>query len=124
MTTAGLRDLPSDVRHQIAGAIRHRGQGLTADLTAVLTAEPGLDWAGWHTCSHVLVDLFAAATDDGQIDDRRGGIQDLSRLSPPLTTRQIVHAVHFAELILVDELALHEQLGVTSEPWPIVAHAV
>jgi diguanylate cyclase (GGDEF)-like protein len=124
MTTAGLRDLPRDVRHQIAEAIRQRGQGLTADLTAVLTGEPGLDWAGWHTCSHVLIDLFAAATDDGEIEDRRGGIQDLSRLSPPLTTRQIVRAVHFAELILLDELALHEQLGVTSEPWPVVAHAV
>jgi diguanylate cyclase (GGDEF)-like protein/excisionase family DNA binding protein len=120
----GLRELPRDVREQIAAAIRQRGQGLTDDITAALAVEPGLDWAGWHGCSQVLVDLLAAAVEDGQVDDRRAGIHDLARLSPPLTLRQMVHAVHRAERVVLDELALHEQLGATSEPWPIVAQSL
>jgi diguanylate cyclase (GGDEF)-like protein len=119
-----LREVPRDVREQIASAIRRRSQGLIEDLAAGLSAEPGLDLAGWHGCSETLIDLLALAIEEGRVDDGRGGIQELSRLAPPLLLRQIIYAVHRAERIVVDELALHAQLGATSEPWPIVAHSI
>lgn len=122
--TPRLREPPRDIREQIARAIRQRGQGLTEDLAGSLAHEPGLDHAGWLSCSQVLVDLLAQAIEDGRIDDRRGGIQDLSCLSPPLLLRQVVHAIHLSERVVLDELALHERLGATSEPWPVVAHSI
>jgi diguanylate cyclase (GGDEF)-like protein/excisionase family DNA binding protein len=122
--TGRLREVPRDVREQIASAIRHHSHGLIEDVAAALSAEPGLDHEGWHGCSETLVDLFALAIEEGRVDDGRGGIQELSRLAPPLLLRQIIYAVHRAERIVVDELALDADLGATSEPWPIVAHAI
>ncbi|MEP6918621.1 MAG: diguanylate cyclase [Acidobacteriota bacterium] len=120
----GLREVPGHLRSQIGAAIRDRGQGLIDDLTGILVEEPALEPADWRACSQVLVHLLADAVDAGHIDDRRSGIHDLSRLSPPLTLRQIVGAVHRAERVVLEELALHDHLGATSEPWAAVGHAV
>jgi diguanylate cyclase (GGDEF)-like protein len=122
--TGRLREVPRDVREQIASAIRQRAQGLTEDLAGSLSTEPGLDAAGWHGCSQTLIDLFALAVEEGRVDNARGGIQELSRLAPPLLLRQIIHAIHDAERVVLDELALDRQLGATSEPWPVVAHSI
>lgn len=121
--TGYLRDLPRDVRQQTAAAIRERS-GLGEDLAAVLANEPGLDEDDWRRCAYILLGLLASAIEDGELDERRGSIHDLSRFTPPLTIRQLAHAAQRAERIVLEELALHAQLGATSEPWPIVAHSV
>jgi diguanylate cyclase (GGDEF)-like protein/excisionase family DNA binding protein len=118
-----LRDLP-DVRGPIASAIRQRRDGLAHGIAAALTGEPGLDSAGWRRYSQVLVELMALAVEEGHVEHRRGGLPDLSRWSPPLSLRQIVHSVHSAERVVLDDLALDERLGGASEPWPVVAHSV
>jgi diguanylate cyclase (GGDEF)-like protein len=59
----------------------------------------------------------------GQLDTRRGAIE-LAQFAPPLTIRQLVDAVHRVERIALDELALHDRLGATSEPWPVVAYSL
>jgi diguanylate cyclase (GGDEF)-like protein len=41
-----------------------------------------------------------------------------------LTTRELFDAVHHAERIILDEVALDQQLGATSEPWALVAHQI
>lgn len=120
----GLTDVPRDMRAQIAEAIRQRAQGLVEDVTGILANGAGLDPAGWHTFSQVMVDLMALAVEEGHLDERRGSIHDLARLTPPLTIRQVIDAVHRGERAVLDELALHEQLGATSEPWPVVAHSI
>jgi diguanylate cyclase (GGDEF)-like protein/excisionase family DNA binding protein len=112
------------MRGQIASAIRQRGQALTEDLTRALAGGEGLDQAGWRTCSHMIVDLLTRAIEEGAIDERSGGIHHLSGLCPPLTLRQVLQAVHRGEAVALDELALHEELGATSEPWPIVSYCV
>jgi diguanylate cyclase (GGDEF)-like protein/excisionase family DNA binding protein len=122
--TERLEDLPRDVREQIAAAIRERQDDLVEDASIALGDEPGLSRAGWRECAGVLVGLLAAAIDEGQLDSRRGGVNDLARYSPPLTMRQLAHAVHSVERITLDELALHDQLGATSEPWPVVAYSL
>ncbi len=120
----GLTDVPRDMRAQIAAAIRERGQGLTEDIAAILVNGTGLDTSGWHTFGQVMVNLLALAIEDGHLDQRRGSIHDLARLTPPLSLRQVIDAAHRGERAVLDELALHEQLGATSEPWPIVAHSI
>jgi diguanylate cyclase (GGDEF)-like protein/excisionase family DNA binding protein len=121
---AELTDVPRDMRGQIAAAIRQRGGVLAEQIAGLLSAGPGLDPAGWRTFAQVAVDLMAVAVEDGDLDERRGAIHGLTHLTPPLTLRQLIEGVHRSERIVLDDLALHDRLGVTSESWPIVAHAV
>lgn len=118
-----LRDLPHDVRQQIAAAIRARGQGLTEGIGAALANEPGLDPEGWHTCGQILLDLVAAAIEDGELTARHSEMHGL-HVTPALTARQVVGAGECVERAVLDELSLDPRLGTTSEPWPIVARAV
>lgn len=121
---AGLTDVPRDMRGQIAGAVRERARHLTEDITGLLADGTGLDRSEWHAFSQATVDVLALAIEDGRIDERRGGIYDLAHLTPQLSLRQIIDAIHRAERAILDELALHEQLGATSQPWPLVALSV
>jgi len=122
--TGRMREAPREVRAQIASAIRQRAQGLTEDLAGSLSTEPGLDQAGWQACSRTLVDVLALAVEEGRVDKGRGAIQELSRLTPPLLLRQIIHAMDRAERVVLDELALDPRLGATSEPWSMVTASV
>jgi diguanylate cyclase (GGDEF)-like protein/excisionase family DNA binding protein len=122
--TGRLREVPRDVRERIANGIRQRAEGLTEDLAGSLSTEPGLDLAGWHGCSQTLIYLLVLAVEEGRVDNGRGGIQELSSLAPPLSLRQIIHAIHGAERVVLDELALDGEFGATSEPWPVVAHSI
>lgn len=122
--TERLEDLSRDVREEIAAAIRERQPALTEDAADALGQGGGLTTSGWREFSERLVALLAQAVDDGYLDHRQGGVHDLGRFVPPLTPRQLIYAVHRAERIVLDELALHEQLGATSEPWPLVAHSL
>jgi diguanylate cyclase (GGDEF)-like protein len=125
MTLAvGLTDVPREMRAQIAAAVRERRQGLADDIAALLGDGAGLDRSQWHGFSEVMVDVLALAIEEGRIDERRGGIYDLAHLTPPLSLRQVIDAIHRGERTVLDELALHEQLGATSRPWPTVALAV
>ena len=71
-----------------------------------------------------MVDLLALAIEERHIDERRGPLYDLGHISPPLSLRQTIDAVHKGERAVLDELALHKQFGPTSDAWPMVAHAV
>jgi diguanylate cyclase (GGDEF)-like protein/excisionase family DNA binding protein len=119
-----LEDLPRDLREEIANAIRERHAALAGDATAALVSGPGVKAEAWHAISDVLVGLLAAAVAEGQLDEQRGTIHELAQFAPALTIRQLVDAVHRVERITLDELALHDRLGATSEPWPVVAHAL
>jgi diguanylate cyclase (GGDEF)-like protein/excisionase family DNA binding protein len=120
----GLREVSGHLRGQIGAAIRQRGHGLADDLAEVLVADPVLSRAEWREWSQVLVNLLAAAVEEGPGEDRRAWMHDISPLSLPVTLRQIVGAVHRAERVVLEELALHDQLGATSEPWAAVGHAI
>ncbi len=119
-----LEDLSRDIREEIAEAIRDRQPGLVEDAAAVLGQVPSLTSVGWHECSESIVSLMAVAVAEGHLDHRHGGVYDLTRFVPPLTLRQLIQVIHRVERIVLDELALHDQLGATSEPWPVVAYSM
>jgi diguanylate cyclase (GGDEF)-like protein/excisionase family DNA binding protein len=121
--TPRLKESSREIREQVASAIRDRSHALADDLAGSLAHEPGLDHAEWQSCSRVLIELLAQAIQHGRIDDRGDGIQDLTCLSPPLLLRQVIHAIDMSERVVLDELALDDRLGATSEPWPVVAHS-
>jgi diguanylate cyclase (GGDEF)-like protein/excisionase family DNA binding protein len=112
------------VREQAATALRERETGLTDELAKALEGEPGLSAGDWRACAGVLMGLLAEAVEEGEVDERTGAIVSLARYAPPLTVRQVIDAAQWAERLALDELALHDRLGATSEPWPVVASAV
>lgn len=121
--TGELRQLPHDIRQQAAAAIRAKGQVLTDDLAGAIANEPGMDADSWRTSGQILLDLLALAVEEGELDARHPAILN-ARFTPALTVRQVVRLGQRLERLTLDELALDSRMGITSERWPIVAHAI
>ena len=117
--------LAGDVRSRTSALIRERQEALTADVAgAISQVGDVLDAQEWRGCAELLLRLFAASVDAGSLDMQSAAMRDLARYSPPLTTRQLLDAVHHAERVILDEVALDDRLGATSEPWALVAHVI
>jgi len=115
----------SDVRNRTTALIRERQDALASDVTgAIAVAGATLDASHWHALAELLIRLFAASTDAGALDAQSAVMRDLARYTPPLTTRQLVEVVHHTERAILDEIALDDRLGATSEPWAAVAHVI
>ena len=116
---------PGDVRSRTSALIRGRQAALSSDVAgAIASIGTTLDAEHWHGLAELLLRLFAASVDAGSLDAQSAAMPDLARYSPPLTTSQLVDAVHNAERAVLDEVALDERLGATSEPWALVAHVI
>jgi diguanylate cyclase (GGDEF)-like protein/excisionase family DNA binding protein len=122
--TGNLKELPLDIREQSAAAIRDREADLIDDLADSLSRHQALDPTAARECATGLVDLLARTLAEGELDSREATIDRLCRFSPPLGIRQLIAAADRAERLTADELALHEQLGATSDAWPAVSHAL
>lgn len=114
-----------DIRSRTGALVREREAALGADIAAIVPDDArAMDAGKWRECGQLLVRLFATAVEAGTIEAQGAAMRDLARYCPPLTTRDLADALHHAERVILDELALDERLGATSEPWPIVAHVV
>jgi diguanylate cyclase (GGDEF)-like protein/excisionase family DNA binding protein len=123
MEESGLH--AGDVRSRTSALIRERQEALAADVVPqIADLGTALDPKELHACAELLLRLFAASVDAGTLDTESAAMRDLARYSPPLTTRQLLDAVHNAERVILDEIALDDRLGATSEPWAVVAHTI
>jgi diguanylate cyclase (GGDEF)-like protein/excisionase family DNA binding protein len=114
-----------DVRSRTSALIRERQDALAADVVSQITAlATALQADELHGCAELLLRLFAASVDAGTLDTDSAAMRDLARYCPPLTTRQLLDAIHHAERVILDEIALDDRLGATSEPWALVAHSI
>ena len=114
-----------DVRSRTSALIRERQAALSSDVAgAVGSIGSVFDDEHWHGLAELLLRLFAASVDAGSLDTQSAAMRDLARYCPPLTTPQLVDAVHNAERAILDEVALDDRLGATSEPWAVVAHVI
>src|SRR5262245_10917929 len=119
----------SDVRQQIATALLESIDGLTADTVALFPysgAEETLDERYCQRLGQVLVELLAFAVRDGRVDSRGEFVADLHRiaLERSLSSERLFTFAYLIERAVLDELALSETIGATSEPWPLVAQLV
>ena len=115
------------LRQEAALAARQRSAVLVSDLSGELSSLfPGaLTAEGAQSAAGLLVTLILAALESGELNPRAGAVHDLRRLCvSPLGARNLFHAVDQAARLITDELALHERLGATSEPWPMVGRLV
>ncbi len=114
-----------DVRSQISALIRERQDHLTADIATIIsTLGDDLSPEEWRGCAELLLRLFAASVDAGSLDTQSAAMRDLGHYSPPLTTRQLLDAVHHSERTILDEVTLDARLGSTSEPWAFIAYSI
>ena len=74
----------------------------------------------------ILVQLLAFAVRDARLDPRGGFVADLHRviLERALSMERLATFAYLTERTALDELALDETIGATSEPWPLVAQLV
>jgi diguanylate cyclase (GGDEF)-like protein len=117
-----------DMRQQIADALVERGNVITADAVAIFPFS-GAETLDADVCGRVgrlLVQLLAAAVRDGRLDPRGGVVSDLHQivLERGLSMERLFTFAYLTERSVVDELAVDETFGATSEAWPLVAQLV
>jgi len=117
-----------DLRHQIAATVIEQSDIITADTVAIFpySGSEELDSEYCHRVGQLLTQLFAVAIRDGHVDARRSFVSDLYRVisERSLSVERLFTFAYLTERTLLDELALSETLGATSEPWPTVAQIV
>src|SRR5437867_1823569 len=74
----------------------------------------------------LILQLLTAAIREGELDPRTGRVADLRQLALDfgLTVRQLFGLVYVIERAALDELALDESSGATTEGWPSIAQMV
>ena len=129
--TSGDEEIGSaqrDLRQQIAGALVERADTITADTIAVFpfSGAETLDAEFCNRVGRLLVRLLAAAVRDGKLDPRSGVVADLHQvvLERGLSMERLFAFAYLTERTVVDELAVDESFGATTEAWPLVAQLV
>jgi diguanylate cyclase (GGDEF)-like protein len=74
----------------------------------------------------LILQLLTAAVREGELDPRTGRVADLRQLAMDfgLTVRQLFGLVYVIERAALDELALDESFGATTEGWPGIGQMV
>jgi diguanylate cyclase (GGDEF)-like protein len=120
--------LQDDVRQLISAALLDRIGAITADTAAIFpySGAESLDREYCGRLGSMLVRLLAVAVHDGQVDPRGGFVTELRQLvlERSMTMEQLFTFAYLAERTVVDELALNDAIGATTEPWPVVAQLV
>jgi diguanylate cyclase (GGDEF)-like protein len=120
--------IQNDLRQQIAAAVLSRADVISADAVAIFpyAGAEALDADYCGRLGHFLTRLLAFAVRDARVDPRGGIVADMHRivLERMLPLNQLFSFVYFTERATLDELALDDDLGATSEPWPLVGQIV
>ena len=117
-----------DLRRQTAAVLIDRGDAITADTVAIFPYS-GAETLDSDYCRRVglqLTHLLAVAVRDGRLDARGEYVSDLHRVvnERSLSMERLFTFAYLTERTALDELALNDTLGATSEPWPLVAQLV
>jgi len=121
--------MQDDLRQRLAALLIEHTDTISADAVAIFpySGPELMDQPAY--CSRLgrlLVQLLSFAIRDGRLDARVGFVSDLYRVAMecPLSLQQLFIFAYLTERTALDELALNEDIGATSEPWPLVAQLV
>jgi len=118
----------TELRTQVARALEQQATPIVNDAIAVFPFA-GVEDADSDTSNRLadlILQLLAVATRDGEIETRSDLVGDL-RLAVEaggISVKQLFGLVYLVERAALDELALDESFGATSEPWPSLAQLV
>lgn len=117
-----------DLRLQVAHRLALRTEPIVNDAVAVFpfAGTEGLAPEERSRLAGAILDVIAAAARDGDIDPRTTSVGELRQLGRDknLSAKSIFGLVYVIERAALDELALDESVGATSEPWPAIAQIV
>jgi diguanylate cyclase (GGDEF)-like protein len=120
--------IQDDLRQRISAAMLERADAISGDAVAIFPycGVETLDAAYCGRLGHFLTLLLAFAVRDGRVDPRGGLVADMHRivLERVLPLERLFSFVYFTERTTLDELALNDSFGTTSEPWPVVGQIV
>jgi diguanylate cyclase (GGDEF)-like protein len=116
-----------EVRQHIARVLELHSTSITTDAIR-LSAYAGLDAADELSSqfADLIIGILVGAIQDADVDARSREVADLRRVAREkrLPIRQLFGLVYLLERAILDELALDESFGATSEPWPSIAQIV
>ena len=117
-----------DLRQRISAVLLERVDSITSDTVEIFpfSGAEALDSEYCQSVGQLLVQLLAFSVRDARLDPRGGFVTNLHRivLERRLSTERLFTFAYLIERSALDELALDEMVGATSEPWPIVAQLV
>jgi hypothetical protein len=117
-----------DLRGQVSQALLNRLDTLTADALAILphAGQVSLDRDFCERLANWLIRLLALAVRDAAVDERGMLVAQLrgAVLERSLETGHLFTLAYLVERAVLDELALDETIGATTEVWPVVAQLV
>ncbi len=116
------------IRARIVKIVDQHREALTSDATAILPFAGGQAVGGetWGRLVELALAVVRASAAEGDLDWRGPETTDLSTCAADhlVGLRQLAALLHLVERTLLDELALDETIGTTSEAWPVVARIV
>lgn len=118
----------TELRHHVAKSLEQKALAIVSDAVAVFpfigveTGETDLH----NRLGGFILNLLAAAARDGELDPRSEIIGDLRQAAEEghVSIKQLFGLIYLLERAALDELALDESFGATSEPWPSLAQLV
>jgi diguanylate cyclase (GGDEF)-like protein len=120
--------LQHDLRQQTAAVLLDRIDVITADTVAIFpySGAETLDTDYCRRLGLLLAQLLAFAVRDGRLDARGGFIAHLQRavVERSLSMERLFTFSYLTERTALDELALDDSIGATSEAWPLVAQLI
>ena len=115
----------TELRHHICHILETRAARITNDAVATLAyAGPAEEVPV--RLAELVIQVLIIVIRDGEVDSRSPDITDLRRLAREkgLPVRHLYDLVYLVERTALDEVALDEWFGATSEPWPSIAQLV
>jgi diguanylate cyclase (GGDEF)-like protein len=118
----------AELRQRVAAALVKQADIISGDSVAIFpySGSEELDVAYCQRIGRLLTHLLSFAVRDGRVDARGGMIGDLYRvaLENSLSAERLFAFAYLTERTAVDELALSDSIGATSDVWPTVAQMV
>src|SRR5580765_5247635 len=120
--------IQDDLRQQTSSLLLERIDAITADTVAIFpySGAEALDTDYCRRLGLLLAQLLAFAVRDGRLDARGGFVAHLQRavVERSLSMERLFTFSYLTERTALDELALDDSIGATSEAWPLVAQLV
>ncbi len=121
-------NVKDDLRGQVSKTLGNRAALITGDAVAIFP-HSGLEALDHGDCTRIgesLVQLLACAVQDGSVNSRGLLIANLHTavVERDVTMEQLFTFAYLTERTALDELALDESIGATTEAWPLVAQLV
>jgi diguanylate cyclase (GGDEF)-like protein len=125
-TSADNRDVQD--RSQAARTLEKHSEVILNDAVAIFpfAGAESSDQARSANLADLILQLLVVAVRDAELDSRTGRVADLRQVAIDfgLTVRQLFGLVYVIERAALDELALDETFGATTEVWPGIAQMV